>query len=200
VINFNQINITEGSQTLETTQNVLDCSSSPRTKRNLKRAALELWGRSCVYCHVYEWLQTGFGLVIGFINQSQVATTTKYNTLADSHITNHSTLNFLRVLSLVFAIRFLAMDLSQSHLNFKHHCNYKICKVFDSYTKSSWHSLIPLIAASLNPDLRPHYDSLSLSLSSDSVLDNSPFDTFYLLLTGHSTGTILNSKRTLSYC
>jgi hypothetical protein len=74
-------------------------------------------------------------LVIGFIDHSQVIITTKYNPLADSHTTNHSTLNLLSDLSLVFTIRFLAMDLSQSHGNFKHRCNYS------SHTKSSWHSL-----------------------------------------------------------
>jgi hypothetical protein len=42
VINFNQINKTEGSKTLETTHSILDCNPSPRTKRNSKRAALEL--------------------------------------------------------------------------------------------------------------------------------------------------------------
>jgi hypothetical protein len=31
-------------------------------------------------------------LVIGFINHLQVVTTTKYNTVTDFHITNHSTL------------------------------------------------------------------------------------------------------------
>jgi hypothetical protein len=84
----------------------------------------------------------GFGLVIGFTDHSQVVNGTKYNTLADSRTTNHSTLNLLSVLSLVFTIRFLATDLSQSHCNFKYHCNYNTCKVFNSNTKFSWHSLL----------------------------------------------------------
>jgi hypothetical protein len=58
----------------------------------------------------------GVRLVIGFIDHSQVVTTTKYNTLVDSHITNHSTLNLLGVLSVVFTVRFLSTDLSQSSL------------------------------------------------------------------------------------
>jgi hypothetical protein len=85
----------------------------------------------------------GLYWLIGFIDHSQVVTTTKYTTLADQ-----STLNLLSVLSLVFTIRFLATDLSQSH------CNYSICTVFNTHTKSSWHSLIPSTADSLNSDLR----------------------------------------------
>jgi hypothetical protein len=44
------------------------------------------------YCHVYPWLETGFGLVIGFINHLEVVITTKYNTVTDFHTTHHSTL------------------------------------------------------------------------------------------------------------
>jgi type IV secretory pathway TrbD component len=44
--------------------------------------------------NVFQWLKTGFGLVIGFINHLQVVTTTKYNTITDFHTTNHSTLIF----------------------------------------------------------------------------------------------------------
>jgi hypothetical protein len=98
-------------------------------------------------------------LVIGFVDHSQVVTTTKCNTLVDFHTTNDSTLNFFNVLSLVFTTRFLATDLSLSHPN------YSICTAFNSHIKSSRHSLIPLLlslftADSLNSDLR-----LSLSLS-----------------------------------
>jgi hypothetical protein len=49
---------------------------------------------------------------MGFIGDLQVVTTSNYNTLADSHTTDHTTMNLLRVLSLVFASRFLATDLS----------------------------------------------------------------------------------------
>jgi hypothetical protein len=88
-------------------------------------------------------------MVIGYIDHSQVVATTKYNTLADSHTTNHSTLNLLSLLSLVFTIRILATDLSQPRRNVKYHCNYSIRTVFNSHTKSSWHSLIPSIVDSL---------------------------------------------------
>jgi hypothetical protein len=87
-------------------------------------------------------------MVIGFIDHSQVVTATKY-TLA-----GHSTLNPLSVLSLVFTIRFLATDLSQSHCSFEHHCYCCTSKVFNSHTQSSWLSLIPSTADSLNSDLR----------------------------------------------
>jgi hypothetical protein len=53
-----------------------------------------------------------------------------YNTLDDSHTTNHSILNLVSVLSLVFTTRFLAKDLSQSHRNLKYCCNYSTCAVF----------------------------------------------------------------------
>jgi hypothetical protein len=36
------------------------------------------------YCHVYEWLYTGFGLVIGFVDHSQIVTTINYSTLTNS--------------------------------------------------------------------------------------------------------------------
>jgi hypothetical protein len=50
------------------------------------------WHSVIKYCHVFPWLETEFGLVIGFINHLQVVTITKYNTVTDFHITNHSTL------------------------------------------------------------------------------------------------------------
>jgi hypothetical protein len=37
------------------------------------------------YCHVYEWLKKGFGLVIVFNNHLQVVSTINYYTLADLH-------------------------------------------------------------------------------------------------------------------
>jgi hypothetical protein len=54
------------------------------------------------YCHVYLWLQMGFGLVIGFIENVQVVVTAnKYNTVVDFHITNYFTLDLFSLLSLV---------------------------------------------------------------------------------------------------
>jgi hypothetical protein len=38
-----------------------------------------------VYRHVYEWLQTGFGLVIGFIDLLQNVATSNYTAIANSH-------------------------------------------------------------------------------------------------------------------
>jgi hypothetical protein len=72
-----------------------------------------------------------------------------YSTLADSHTTSYFTPNLLRVLSLVFTVRFLATDLSQSH------CNYSTRTVFTYRVQfSSCY----------------HLDS---SLSSDPILGNS---------------------------
>jgi hypothetical protein len=46
-----------------------------------------------------------------FIEHSQVETTTKYNTVIDFHIRNHSTLIYSVLIPLAFTIRFLATDL-----------------------------------------------------------------------------------------
>jgi hypothetical protein len=42
------------------------------------------------------------GLVIGFIDHSQVVTSNTYNTVTDFHTTKHSTLEFSSLLLLVF--------------------------------------------------------------------------------------------------
>jgi hypothetical protein len=52
---------------------------------------LQIEAVSTTYCHVFQCLKTGFGLVIGFINHLQVVTATKYNTVTDFHTTNHYT-------------------------------------------------------------------------------------------------------------
>jgi hypothetical protein len=122
-------------------------------------------------------------LVIGFIDHS----TSRNHSRADSRTTNHSTLNLLSVLSLVFIIRFPVTDLLQCDCNFKYLSNYSTCAVFNSQIESSWHSVIPSPAASLNP--------ICNCLSSDSSPDNLLFGTFHLRLTGHSTGTILTSNK-----
>jgi hypothetical protein len=41
------------------------------------------------YCHVYEWLSTGFRLGIGFIDHLQVVTTTNLTLSLIAHFTNH---------------------------------------------------------------------------------------------------------------
>jgi hypothetical protein len=53
----------------------------------------------------------GFELVIGFINHLQVVATNNCYTIADLHNLRSLHTNVLRVLSLVFTIRFLATDL-----------------------------------------------------------------------------------------
>jgi hypothetical protein len=44
------------------------------------------------YFHVYQWLKTGFGLVIGIIDHLHVVATINYNTIADFRTTKHSML------------------------------------------------------------------------------------------------------------
>jgi hypothetical protein len=41
------------------------------------------------YCHVRQWLKTGFWLVIGFIYHLQVLTTINYNTCKITVIITH---------------------------------------------------------------------------------------------------------------
>jgi hypothetical protein len=85
-------------------------------------------------------------LVIGFIDRSQVVTTTKYNSLA-----GHSTLNPLCA-STSLRCPFPGNGFITVPLN------YSTFKSSD-HTKSSWHSLIPFLLSpstthSLNSDLR----------------------------------------------
>jgi hypothetical protein len=65
-----------------------------------------------------------FGLVIGFINSLQVATTITYNTVPELH--NLQSLHYnLSLFPLVFTIRFLATDLNTGIItdsHFKYHC------------------------------------------------------------------------------
>jgi hypothetical protein len=73
-------------------------------------------------CRVTE---TGFGLVIGFINHSQVVTTNNYNTVPDLHNLQSLHYNLLSLFPLVFTIGFLATDLNTGIItdsHFKYHC------------------------------------------------------------------------------
>jgi hypothetical protein len=44
-----------------------------------------------VYCHLYKWLQTGFGLVIRYIDHLQIVTTSNYSTITNSHTLEFAT-------------------------------------------------------------------------------------------------------------
>jgi hypothetical protein len=94
----------------------------------------------------------------GFIDHSEVVTATKYNTLADSHTPDHSTLNLLSVLSLVFITALnngyssAVFSLSDSWQRI-YQSHYSTCKVFKSHTKSFWLNLILSTADSMNSDL-----------------------------------------------
>jgi hypothetical protein len=44
------------------------------------------------YCHVSQWLETGFGLVIGFTGHLQVVATNNYNTVTGFYTTKQTML------------------------------------------------------------------------------------------------------------
>jgi hypothetical protein len=60
--------------------------------------------------------ETGFVLVIGFINHSQVVTTNNYYTVPDLHNSLHY--NLLSLFPLAFTLRFLAKDLNTGIIAF----------------------------------------------------------------------------------
>jgi hypothetical protein len=62
------------------------------------------------YCHVYQWLKTGFGLVIEFINNLRVVITNNYYTIADLHNLESLHTNLLSLFPLVFIVRSLALN------------------------------------------------------------------------------------------
>jgi hypothetical protein len=69
--------------------------------------------------------ETGFGLVIGFINRLQVATTITYETVPDLHNLQALCYNLLSLFPLVFTIRSLETDLNTGTIadsRLKYHC------------------------------------------------------------------------------
>jgi hypothetical protein len=68
--------------------------------------------------------ETGFGMVVGFINHSQVVATNNYNTVPDLHNLQSLHYNLLSLLPLVFIIRFLATDLNTGIITDSH---FKCC-------------------------------------------------------------------------
>jgi hypothetical protein len=84
--------------------------------------------------------KTGFGLVIGFID-NRTRDYRQYSAIAILHTFQFTVTHALGFL--VFTSRILATDLSQFHFNFK------------SHMKSSCHSLIPFLSFLLNHHLLP---------------------------------------------
>jgi hypothetical protein len=85
------------------------------TKENTPRlqffySSLETW-QKVKYWLEYQWLKTGFGFVIGFINHLQVVTKNNYYTIADLHNLQSLHTNLLSLFPLYTTIRFLATDL-----------------------------------------------------------------------------------------
>jgi hypothetical protein len=62
--------------------------------------------------------ETGFGLVIGFINRSQVVTTINYNTITKFYFYKSLHASLLILFPFVFNIRFLTTDLYNTGTNF----------------------------------------------------------------------------------
>jgi hypothetical protein len=55
-----------------------------------------------IYCRVSQWLETGLGLVTGFINNLQVVTIINYYTIAASHNLQLRHTNLFSLSALVF--------------------------------------------------------------------------------------------------
>jgi hypothetical protein len=49
------------------------------------------------YCHVYEWLCTGFRFVIGFMDHLQIVTTSNYSAIANLHTQQFTTVHTMYV-------------------------------------------------------------------------------------------------------
>jgi hypothetical protein len=64
--------------------------------------------------------ETGFGLVIGFIDHVQFVTTNNYNTAPDLHNLQLLHYNLLSLFPLVFTIRLLATDLNTDTTTVSH--------------------------------------------------------------------------------
>jgi hypothetical protein len=82
------------------------------------------------YCHVYGWLKTAFGLVIGFINNLQVVTTVNYYNITDFH-TFQSTV--AHALGFSVSTSLLATDLNTETSTSNH---YEIILLF--HLQSLW--------------------------------------------------------------
>jgi hypothetical protein len=80
--------------------------------------------------NIVTWLvtETGFGLVIGFINHSQVVTTINYNIVPDLHNLQSLHYNLLGLFPLVFTIYFLATDLNIGIITDSQHFIYHCTK------------------------------------------------------------------------
>jgi hypothetical protein len=62
----------------------------------------EFYSHCNAHCHVWEWLQTGFELIIGFIKYLLVITTSNYSAIANSHTLEFTTarINYFSLLCL----------------------------------------------------------------------------------------------------
>jgi hypothetical protein len=79
-------------------------------REELKFSILILYRKQEIYCHVNQWLKTGFGLVIGFIDHLQVVTTISSYIITNLHNLQWLHTNLLSLFPLVFTVRFLATD------------------------------------------------------------------------------------------
>jgi hypothetical protein len=94
-----------------TASSVKPCSLADIYQRFAATYSLCLQGRK--YCHVYGWLQTGFGLMNRFIDhfKTWVETTSNYSAIANPH-NSQITRAHAKSSQCAFASRFLVTDLN----------------------------------------------------------------------------------------
>jgi hypothetical protein len=89
--------------------------------------------------------ETGFGLVIGFINRLQLVTTNNYSTAPGLHNLKSLHYNLLSLFPIVFTIRFLAMDLKTGIIAdsyFKYHCTKSLLITINTALPLSLHFMV----------------------------------------------------------
>jgi hypothetical protein len=90
---------------------------------------------------MFGWLETEFGLLIGFINHLQVVTTINYYTIAGLHNLQSPHANLLSLAAVVFNV----FSLTESHTSNKAFNSHNKSSLADFSTITHYHWLSPTI-------------------------------------------------------